>query len=87
MYVQSLDKNFLVPVGGSVVAGFSKEIISAVSRSYPGRGSSSPVLDLFITLLSMGREGFFQLISQRKEVCSLGLSVFSDFFFVQLLYH
>lgn len=66
--MQSLDKNFLVPVGGSVVAGFTKDIISKVSKTYPGRGSSAPVLDLFITLLSMGKEGYFDLIKQRKEV-------------------
>ncbi|XP_063694910.1 O-phosphoseryl-tRNA(Sec) selenium transferase-like [Bolinopsis microptera] len=68
LYVQSLDKNFMVPVGGSIVAGFTKEIISSLSQSYPGRGSSAPILDLFITLLSMGREGFFQLLEERNKV-------------------
>ena len=74
LYVQSLDKNFMVPVGGSIVAGFSKEIISRLSQSYPGRGSSAPILDLFITLLSMGREGFFQLLEERKKV---GIVIYS----------
>ena len=41
--VQSTDKNFLVPVGGAVVASPSKEPIDRICKSYPGRASSSPV--------------------------------------------
>ena len=36
-FVQSTDKNFMVPVGGSVVAGFDAKFIDAVSKTYPGR--------------------------------------------------
>lgn len=35
-FVQSLDKNFMVPVGGSIVAGFDKEFIQEVGKTYPG---------------------------------------------------
>ena len=35
---------------------------------YPGRGSSTPTLDLFITLLSMGREGWNGLLNTRADV-------------------
>lgn len=35
-FVQSTDKNFMVPVGGAVVAGFDEKFIDAVSRAYPG---------------------------------------------------
>ena len=35
-FVQSTDKNFLVPVGGCVVAGASEEFINNVSQTYPG---------------------------------------------------
>jgi len=34
--VQSTDKNFLVPVGGCVVAGPSEEFINIISQTYPG---------------------------------------------------
>lgn len=71
LFVQSLDKNFMVPVGGSVVAGFDKQTISRLAQTYPGRGSSGPILDLFITLLSMGTEGWTKLLQQRREVYSL----------------
>jgi len=52
--VQSTDKNFMVPVGGSIVTSGSKEAVDALAAMYPGRASSQPILDLFITLLSMG---------------------------------
>jgi len=55
-FVQSTDKNFLVPVGGAIVAApVPSALLTAVSRIYPGRASLAPVLDLFITLLAMVR--------------------------------
>lgn len=35
-FVQSTDKNFMVPVGGTVIAGFDKAFISQISKTYPG---------------------------------------------------
>ena len=35
-FIQSTDKNFMVPVGGAVVAGFDEKFIDAVSKTYPG---------------------------------------------------
>lgn len=68
--VQSTDKNFLVPVGGAVVtsgAGNTK-VVDAVRMSYPGRASMSPILDLLITLLSMGAEGWKRALTDREDV-------------------
>ncbi|RMX55716.1 hypothetical protein pdam_00016046 [Pocillopora damicornis] len=67
-FIQSTDKNFLVPVGGAIVAGFDENFIDAVSKTYPGRASATPSIDLFITLLSLGSVGYQQLLRQRKEV-------------------
>lgn len=36
LFVQSTDKNLLVPVGGAVIAGFCKNLVGEVSKSYPG---------------------------------------------------
>jgi O-phospho-L-seryl-tRNASec:L-selenocysteinyl-tRNA synthase len=55
--IQSTDKNYLVPVGGAVIAGQDPSVIAAIGQAYPGRASSAPVQDLFITLLSMGSQG------------------------------
>lgn len=67
-WVASTDKNFLVPVGGAIVASPSPAVIDAVARSYPGRASMSPILDLFITLLQMGVGGLLGLLAERKAV-------------------
>ncbi|XP_068746240.1 O-phosphoseryl-tRNA(Sec) selenium transferase-like isoform X2 [Montipora capricornis] len=67
-FIQSTDKNFMVPVGGAIVAGFDDKFIDAVSKTYPGRASATPSVDLFITLLSLGSQGYQRLLQQRKEV-------------------
>ncbi|CAM9212716.1 unnamed protein product, partial [Ectocarpus sp. 12 AP-2014] len=68
--VQSTDKNFLVPVGGAVVCGPDATFIeqARVGKSYAGRASSGPCLDLFITLLSMGEEGWRRLLAEREAL-------------------
>lgn len=66
--VQSSDKNLLVPVGGSIIFGFNEQIINELSKLYPGRASSSQVLDVFMTLLHLGRDGYMKLVSERKEM-------------------
>jgi len=56
--VCSTDKNFLTPVGGSIIFSASKgedALTSKIAKNYPGRASMSPVLDLFITLLEIGK--------------------------------
>lgn len=36
VFVQSTDKNFLVPVGGAIIAGFDKIVLDKITRNYPG---------------------------------------------------
>ncbi|XP_043099672.1 LOW QUALITY PROTEIN: O-phosphoseryl-tRNA(Sec) selenium transferase [Puntigrus tetrazona] len=67
-FVQSLDKNFLVPVGGAVIAGFDENFIQEISKMYPGRASASPSLDVLITLLTLGANGYKKLLAERKEL-------------------
>eukprot|EP00916_Digyalum_oweni_P002676 GHVL01004861.1.p1 GENE.GHVL01004861.1~~GHVL01004861.1.p1 ORF type:complete len:191 (-),score=56.76 GHVL01004861.1:10-510(-) len=43
-------------------------ILNKTGKSYPGRGSGSSVLDIFITLLSMGKNGWEYLRKNRKEL-------------------
>jgi len=35
-FVQSMDKNFMVPVGGSIVASFDEKVATMIGKSYPG---------------------------------------------------
>ena len=44
-----------------------KVSIQTVGKVYAGRASSAPVVDLFITLLSMGLNGYRRLLTDRKE--------------------
>eukprot|EP00386_Alphamonas_edax_P014576 GDKI01044732.1.p1 GENE.GDKI01044732.1~~GDKI01044732.1.p1 ORF type:complete len:552 (+),score=169.57 GDKI01044732.1:144-1799(+) len=74
--VQSTDKNFMVPVGGAIVSGQDEKLIRLVSECYPGRASGSPMLDLLITLLSMGVNGWKKLREDRRalaDVCLKGM--------------
>ncbi|XP_024144205.1 O-phosphoseryl-tRNA(Sec) selenium transferase isoform X1 [Oryzias melastigma] len=70
-FVQSLDKNFMVPVGGAIIAGFDAAFIEEISKMYPGRASASPSLDVLITLLTMGANGYKKYLSERKEIYSV----------------
>ncbi|RXN20638.1 O-phosphoseryl-tRNA(Sec) selenium transferase [Labeo rohita] len=67
-FVQSLDKNFMVPVGGAIIAGFDENFIKEISKMYPGRASASPSLDVLITLLTLGANGYKKLLAERKEL-------------------
>ena len=66
-FVQSTDKNLMVPVGGSIIAGFDSDFVRKVGQNYPGRASSSPTIDVFITLMQMGTSGYKQLMEERRE--------------------
>ncbi|VDP84109.1 unnamed protein product, partial [Schistosoma mattheei] len=54
LYVQSTDKNLMVPVGGAVIAGFSTDLVDFVAKLYPGEPSVStnPVKSPYIRFLS-----------------------------------
>ena len=62
-YVQSTDKNWCIPVGGGVIAG---RIAPLANAQYSGRASSSPIIDFFITALSMGMKGWKNLLQERE---------------------
>lgn len=61
--VQSTDKNFMVPVGGAVVAASKQlpDLVHAVNKLYPGRAAVNAHLDLLMTLLSWGVQGWTQV--------------------------
>nr|XP_006138228.1 O-phosphoseryl-tRNA(Sec) selenium transferase [Pelodiscus sinensis] len=69
-FIQSLDKNFMVPVGGAVIAGFDDSFIQDISKMYPGKSVYRSSLDVLITLLSLGESGYRQLLKERKEMFS-----------------
>ncbi|XP_054713888.1 O-phosphoseryl-tRNA(Sec) selenium transferase-like [Uloborus diversus] len=68
LFVSSTDKNFMVPVGGSVVCGFDGKLVDSVGKMYPGRGSGAPSTDMFITLLNLGKLGYKNLLENREQM-------------------
>ena len=66
--VKSLDKNFLVPVGGAIVCASKGNgyLVDKVRKLYPGRASISSTLDVLITLLEMGKTGYERLLDERE---------------------
>lgn len=77
--IQSTDKNFMVPVGGAIIAvpdviksvNVSKpycgsKLLKEISSSYAGRASMSPILDLLITFLCMGEHRLLSLLTERE---------------------
>ncbi|XP_026124099.1 O-phosphoseryl-tRNA(Sec) selenium transferase-like isoform X2 [Carassius auratus] len=55
-----------VPVSGAINAGFAASFITEIIKMYPGRASASPSLDVLITLLTLGANGYKKLLSERK---------------------
>ena len=43
-FIQSLDKNFMVPVGGAIIAGFDDSFIDTIGKTYPGRSTINVLL-------------------------------------------
>jgi hypothetical protein len=56
----------LSSLGGSIVSGYNSKLIDRISKDYPGRANMSPILDMFITLLSLGVKGYTALLKQRE---------------------
>ncbi|XP_035779761.1 O-phosphoseryl-tRNA(Sec) selenium transferase-like [Anopheles albimanus] len=69
VFVQSTDKNLLVPVGGAIVGGcYDGGVVDAIAGLYPGRASGSQSLDVLMTLLTLGITGYRQLLEQRNTL-------------------
>lgn len=83
-FVQSLDKNFLVPVGGAVIAGFDESFIQEISRMYPGERVTvsvvtldpqlTPVLPEAILFLCAGRASASPSLDVLITLLGLGAS-------------
>ncbi|MHA2149334.1 MAG: O-phosphoseryl-tRNA(Sec) selenium transferase [Candidatus Thorarchaeota archaeon] len=65
--VQSSDKNFLSPVGASIIVSPSKKIIEQVTETYAGRASAAPVVQTFAALLALGLDNYKDLQRQQTE--------------------
>eukprot|EP00127_Corallochytrium_limacisporum_P005517 Clim_evm34s207 gene=Clim_evmTU34s207 len=67
LVVQSTDKNLMVPVGGCIITGGSDALVEKVAKTYAGRASGQALIDVFITLVQMGKDGYRNLVKDRKK--------------------
>jgi len=65
--IQSTDKNVLTPVGGAIIASPMEDIITKISQGYAGRASATPVVNFLISMLSLGIEGYQQLLEEQQK--------------------
>lgn len=65
--IQSTDKNFLTPVGGSVIASPKEGTIDKISQAYAGRASATPIVNFLISMLSLGLNGYKELLETQQQ--------------------
>lgn len=65
--VQSTDKNFLTPVGGAVIITPTTDHAEAIGKSYAGRATAGPALQLLIALLSTGKIKYNSLMDLQQQ--------------------
>lgn len=77
--IQSLDKNFLVPVGGAIVASPNKSLIQELSNFYAGRASLEPSMNFLETWLTEGLNEYKNLIQLRHDAFQVMHALMSSF--------
>jgi O-phospho-L-seryl-tRNASec:L-selenocysteinyl-tRNA synthase len=65
--IQSTDKNFLCPIGGSIIASPNENFLSKVAHSYAGRATAAPIVQFLAAVLSLGENRYKELIQQRER--------------------
>ncbi len=65
--VSSSDKNLLTPIGGGIVYSKDKKFLKEISYSYPGRACATPIVNILVSLLSMGMNKYIELMKQQRE--------------------
>ncbi|MDH4214697.1 MAG: O-phosphoseryl-tRNA(Sec) selenium transferase, partial [Candidatus Thorarchaeota archaeon] len=69
--VQSSDKNFLSPVGGSIVVSPKPSVIEWTGDTYAGRATAAPVVQTLSALLSLGLDRYKDL--QKQQLANLAI--------------
>ncbi|MBW9222574.1 O-phosphoseryl-tRNA(Sec) selenium transferase [Methanothermococcus sp. SCGC AD-155-C09] len=69
--VSSSDKTLLTPIGGSIIYSKDREFLREVSLSYPGRACATPIVNILISLLSLGMDKYLKLMEQQIECRNL----------------
>jgi O-phospho-L-seryl-tRNASec:L-selenocysteinyl-tRNA synthase len=65
--VQSSDKNFMAPVGASIVVTPETNRTEWIAETYAGRATAAPVVQTLAAMLAIGREGYLKLREEQRE--------------------
>ena len=65
--IQSGDKNFLAPVGSSIVVTTEKDTIDWIAETYAGRATAAPLIQTLGALLALGHARYSNLRESQKQ--------------------
>jgi O-phospho-L-seryl-tRNASec:L-selenocysteinyl-tRNA synthase len=65
--IQSSDKNFMTPVGGSILVSPEEATVEGIAEVYAGRATAAPILQTLVALLMTGLRGYHDLRMQQHE--------------------
>ncbi len=65
--IQSTDKNFLTPVGGSILVSPDESVVTHTASTYAGRASAAPHVQALAALLLLGQQGYERLRMEQSE--------------------
>ena len=65
--IQSTDKNFLCPMGGSIIASPNLEFLENISMSYVGRATAAPIVQFLAAILSLGAKKYERLRTEQMR--------------------
>ena len=65
--VQSSDKNFMAPVGGSIIVSPNPAVIDWTADTYAGRATAAPIVQTLSALLSLGLDRYRDLRRRQLE--------------------
>lgn len=68
--LKQIRTNILPKIGGAIVISPIESMIKKLGKIYAGRASGAPIADLFVTLLSMGLNGYKSLLDKRNSLRS-----------------
>ncbi len=69
--VQSSDKNFLSPVGASIIVAPDSKTLEMTSDTYAGRASAAPIVQTLASLLALGHKSYKSLQKEQEVNISL----------------
>lgn len=69
--LQSSDKNFLSPVGGSIIVSPNRQVVDWAAETYAGRATAAPLVQVLCALLVTGAERYRQLRQEQTAFRAL----------------